>query len=55
MSWVFVMQDTTELDIQTVKKEPQKLPKIYLGQYALRAAAGVLWFMNAFDIPIRLW
>ena len=48
------MKDSSELTFQKLD-ETKPAPKVQLGQYVLRGFAGVLWFMNAFDVPFRLW
>ena len=53
MSWVFVTQNTAELCYQIYDDSiPEPTP---VGQKLLRVGAALLWLLNAFDIPFKLW
>ena len=53
MSWVYLCEDTAELCYQIYDDSiPEPTP---VGQKLLRVGAALLWLLNAFDIPFKLW
>ena len=54
MHWTIVTRDTDTESFQRLEIEPPTDKHRYQ-RYAIRAVAGVFWFLNTFDIPLRIW
>ena len=53
MSWVYLCENTAELCYQIY--DDTMPPPTPVGQKLLRMGAALLWLLNAFEIPLKLW